>query len=251
MQEEGKYVEHYINANEETQKRYVTFFAGHPIGYIGKESMSVGDGANMNGQPLTILDSSETEINDHTIQGFQEVEMPKGFTPDGDIDIELSILYGTSLYYQDQENVYWAHITTPENRGISRLAFTVPMNGQTETYTGEVMTSKYSAKATVSVSGVDISGEVIFDASEWVAAFKNDSPMTMPYINSYVLVADGVEYHNLDGAYGVNTDGQFFVRIRYDLPDSMNSMVLRPTCSGIEYTAETKQHENEKIVLMK
>lgn len=255
MQEEGKYVEHYINANEETQKRYVTFFAGHPIGYIGRESMCVGDGANMNGKPLAILDSGETVIDDYTIQGFQEVEMPEGFTPDGDIKIELSILYGVSVYYQDENNVYWAHVATPENRGIFRLPFMVTLNGQAETITGTVATSTYSATATVTISDVDISGEVVFDASEWADAFAANTdgkhPMTMPYINSYTLVADGVEYHNLDGAYGVNTDGQFFVRIRYDLPDSMNSMVLRPTCSGIEYTAETKQHENEKIVLMK
>ena len=75
--------------------------------------------------------------------------------------------------------------------------------------------------------------------------------MTMPYINSYTLVADGVEYRNLDGAYGVNADGQFVVRIRYDLPESRNSMTLRPTSSGIPYTEETQQHENEEIVLMK
>ena len=76
MQEEGKYVEHYANADEDVQREIVTFFASHPVGYIGRESMGVGDGADLNGKPLTILDSSETVIDDHTIQGFQEVEMP-------------------------------------------------------------------------------------------------------------------------------------------------------------------------------
>ena len=54
----------------------------------------------------------------------------------------------------------------------------------------------------------------------------------------------------------VNADGQFFVKVRYDLPESMNSMVLVPTGSGIDYKAqiaagETPKHENEDIVLLK
>ena len=102
---------------------------------------------------------------------------------------------------------------------------------------------------------MDVSGEVVFDAPEWAAAFMAGAdgghPMDLPYIGSYMLVADGVEYRNLDGAYGVNADGQFFVRVRYDLPESRNSMTLRPTGSGIPYTEETQQHENESIVLMK
>lgn len=71
MQEEGKYVEHYIQSDEEVQRRYTAFFAGHPVGYIGRESMCVGDGATMDGRTLTILDSGETVIDNHTIQGYQ------------------------------------------------------------------------------------------------------------------------------------------------------------------------------------
>lgn len=167
MQEEGKYVEHYANADEDVQREIVTFFASHPVGYIGRESMGVGDGADLNGKPLTLLDSSETVIDDHTIQGFQEVEMPEGFTPEGEIEIELSILYGTSVYFQDESSVYWAHVATPENRGILHLPFTVTLNGQTEDYAGTVATRTYSAAATVKISDVDVSGEVVFDAPEW------------------------------------------------------------------------------------
>ena len=165
------------------------------------------------------------------------------------------ILYGVSVYYQNENNVYWAHVATPENRGIFRLPFMVTLNGKAEMITGTVATSTYSATATVTISDVDISGEVVFDAPEWAAAFAantdGEHPMSMPNINSYTLVTDGVEYRNLDGAYGVNADGQFVVRIRYNLPESRNSMTLRPTNSGIPYTEETQQHENEEIVLMK
>ena len=80
--------------------------------------------------------------------------------------------------------------------------------------------------------------------------------MELAYINSYTLVADGVELQNRDGAFGVNKDGKFFVWIRYDLPESMNSLVLVPNGSGIDYKAkiaagETPTHENEDIVLLK
>ena len=75
-------------------------------------------------------------------------------------------------------------------------------------------------------------------------------------INAPTGKNDGVELQNRDGAFGVNKDGKFFVWIRYDLPESMNSLVLVPNGSGIDYKAkiaagETPTHENEDIVLLK
>ena len=258
--QEGKFVGHYSLYDDNMNQEVVTYFSAHPKGYIAFESMGVGDGAAMNGKPLMILDSGSEMVNEYTIQGYQEVEMPDGFEPTDEIEIEMSILYGMSVYCQDENNVYFSHLMTPENRGIFRLPFKVKMNGQTETYTGSVTTSAYSAQATVRVSDVDISGEVVFDAPEWAAAFEagadSKREMELAYINSYTLVADGVELQNRDGAFGVNKDGKFFVWIRYDLPESMNSLVLVPNGSGIDYKAkiaagETPTHENEDIVLLK
>ena len=258
--QEGKFVGHYSLYDDNMNQEVVTYFSAHPKGYIAFESMGVGDGADMGGKPLTILDSGEERVNAYTIQGFQEVEMPDGFEPTDEIDIELTVMYGMSVWAQDEKNVYHEYMMTPENRGFFRLPFKVKLNGQTETYTGSVTTSAYSAQATVRVSDVDISGEVVFDAPEWAAAFEASADgkheMEMPYINSYTLVADGVELQNRDGAFGVNKDGKFFVWIRYDLPESMNSLVLVPNGSGIDYKAkiaagETPTHENEDIVLLK
>lgn len=258
--QEGKFVGHYSLYDDNMNQEVVTYFSAHPKGYIAFESMGVGDGAAMNGKPLMILDSGSEMVNEYTIQGYQEVEMPDGFEPTDEIEIEMSILYGMSVWAQDEKNVYHEYMMTPENRGIFRLPFKVKMNGQTETYTGSVTTSAYSAQATVRVSDVDISGEVVFDAPEWAEAFEAGADgkheMEMPYINSYTLVADGVELQNRDGAFGVNKDGKFFIWIRYDLPESMNSMVLVPNGSGIDYKAkiaagETPTHENEDIVLLK
>ena len=258
--QEGKFVGHYSLDDDNMNQEVVTYFSAHPKGYIAFESMGVGDGAAMNGKPLMILDSGSEMVNEYTIQGYQEVEMPDGFEPTDEIEIEMSILYGMSVYCQDENNVYSSELMTPENRGIFRLPFKVKLNGQTEAYTGSVTTSAYNAQATVRVSDVDISGEVVFDAPEWAEAFEASADgkheMEMPYINSYTLVADGVELQNRDGAFGVNKDGKFFVWIRYDLPESMNSLVLVPNGSGIDYKAkiaagETPTHENEDIVLLK
>ena len=258
--QEGKFVGHYSLYDDNMNQEVVTYFSAHPKGYIAFESMGVGDGAAMNGKPLTILDSGEERVNAYTIQGFQEVEMPDGFEPTDEIDIELTVMYGMSVWAQDEKNVYHEYMMTPENRGFFRLPFKVKLNGQTETYTGSVTTSAYSAQATVRVSDVDISGEVVFDAPEWAEALKPGADckreMELAYINSYTLVADGVELQNRDGAFGVNKDGKFFVWIRYDLPESMNSLVLVPNGSGIDYKAkiaagETPTHENEDIVLLK
>ena len=254
--EEGKYATgHTYVSDNSVQQDIVTYFSGHPVGYIAYESMNIGDGADMGGKPLTILDSGEERVNAYTIQGFQEVEMPDGFEPTDEINIELTVMYGMSVWAQDEKNVYHEYMMTPENRGFFRLPFKVKMNGQTETYTGSVTTSAYSAQATVRVSDVDISGEVVFDAPEWAAKFEANKDDEIPVI-SYTLVADGVELQNRDGAFGVNKDGQFFVGIRYDLPESMNSLVLVPNGTGVDYKAkiaagETPKHENEDIVLLK
>lgn len=254
--EEGKYATgHLYESDNPVQQQIVTYFAGHPVGYIAYESMNIGDGADMGGRPLTILDSGEERVNDYTIQGFQEVEMPDGFEPTDEINIELTVMYGMSVWAQDEQNVYHAYMMTPENRGFFRLPFTVKLNGQAETYTGSVQTSVYSAQATVRVSDVDISGEVVFDAPEWAALIEANRDSEIP-VNSYTLVADGVELQNRDGAFGVNKDGQFVVGIRYDLPESMNSLVLVPNGTGVDYKAkaaagEKPEIENEEIVLLK
>ena len=214
--------------------------------------MNVGDGADMDGKPLTILDSSMERTDSHTIQGFQEVKLPDGFEPTDVLSIDLIVSYNMHVWAQDGQNIYHTILRTPENRGFFRLPFSVKLNGQTETYTGSIQTRAYNAQATIRMSDVDLSGEVVFDAPEWAMAFEADSDgkhlMNMPYIHNYTLIADGVELPNLDGGFGVNRDGKFFIQIRYDLPESLNSLTLVPTGTGLGESA-TAERENEEIIL--
>ncbi len=249
MQEPGrKYVEVWQAADEEENRQNIAFFAGHPVGYIAQEHMSVGDGASLDGKPLNIYDSGETYADGTTIQGFQEVELPEGYEPKDEIEIQLDVLYSANVIWQDEEGVRSAYIANPDKRSYP-VTFKVKLNGETVTYTGSVATSEYTAKATVRVSDVDVSGEVVFDAPEWVEAFQAD-PMGTGVIASYTLVADGVEYRNRDGSFGVNADGQFFVGIRYDLPESLNSLMLVPTSSGVGEPEDGEAPQDERIILL-
>lgn len=215
MQAQGTYAQNYTQYDEEDEQRYAAFFAEHSVGYIARETMALGDGADLDGQPLNILDSGETWVDACTLQGYQEVALPEGFTPkDGKAEIQLTVMYGASVTYQDEDQVYCAHITTPENRGILPLAFTVPVKGQTQSYAGYISTEAYSASATIQVSDVDVSGQIVFDGS-------------VPALD-YALLADGVNYPNLDGAVMEKENGQTVLYVRYDLPKSLNSLAMVP-----------------------
>ena len=251
--QEGRYASSIAMAADSTiDQQILAYFAEHPIGYIAYLTMSVGDGADMDGKPLTILDSGAERIDDHTLQGFQEVSLPDGFEPTDALSIELTISYSLHVWAQDGQSVYHAALRIPENRGCIRLPFTVKLNGQTKTYTGSVKTSAYTAQATVRVSDVDISGEVVFDTPEWAAAFEAESTekqaMKLPFIHNYTLMADGAELPNRDGGFGVNKDGQFFIRIRYDLPESLNSLTLVPIGTGLDESAASER-ETENMIL--
>lgn len=228
MQAQGTYAQNYTQYDEEDEQRYAAFFTAHPVGYIARETMALGDGADYEGQPLNILDSGETWVDECTLQGYQEVALPDGFDPkDGTATIQLKVMYGASVTYQDKDNVYCAHITTPENRGILPLNVTVPVNGQTQSYSGRISTEAYSASVTIRVSDVDISGQIVFAG-------------TTPVLD-YGLLADGVIYPNLDGAFVENENGQTVLYVRFDLPQSMDHFSLVPIGTNVELIPLVKQ----------
>lgn len=225
VQASGTYADNYTAYYEDDQLRMTAFFSEHPLGYMGHESMCLGDGATLGSESLNILDSGETRINDYTIQGYQEVELPEGFTPEDELCIELTLLYGATMYAQDGDSVYWAHLDTPENRSILRLSFILPLNGSMTAFSGALASSAYAAQAVVYRSDVDISGEVIFTLPQDAAPAD---PLGNPPIADYTLTADGIAYPNLDSAIRVNENGQYVLSLRYDLPASNDSLLLVP-----------------------
>lgn len=232
IESEGKYVGNWSDADPEVDKRRAYFFAANPIGWVASEEMSVGDGARTaDGVVLNVYDSGVNRVDDHTIQGYQEVRLPEGYAADDEIEIELSVLYSTSVFYQDEAKVYFASLHHPENCGVFLLPFTVKLDGKAEMLTGSVACEAYTAEAAVRVSDVDIAGEVVFDAPEWAAAFEHMDAHdgALPGIAGYVLEADGRTYANRDGSIGVNEDGRYCIGLQFDLPENASNLVLRPT----------------------
>lgn len=221
MQAEGTYAQNYTQNDAEDEKRFAAFFAAHPVGYIARENMALGDGAKLEGQSLNILDSGEAWLDECTLQGYQEVALPEGFIPeDGKAEIQLTVMYGANVTYQEKDHVYCARITTPEDRGILPLTFTVPVSGSSQTYTGGVSTETYSASAVINVSDVDVSGQIVFDGE-------------MPAL-AYDLLADGAAFPDLDGAMAESPNGQTVMYIRYDMPQSINQLTLVPAGAEAE-----------------
>lgn len=228
MQAEGAYVQNFSQNDEADERRFAAFFSDHPVGYIARETMALGDGAYLAGQALNILDSGEAWVDECTLQGYQEVLLPEGFAPeDGNARIELTVMYGAAVTYQDEANVYCAHITTPENRGILPITFTVPVNGSSKTCTGQVSTATYSAVATIRLSDVDVSGQIVFEGE-------------MPAL-AYDLLADGTLFPDLDGGIEEKPNGQTVMYVRYDLPQSINELSLVPVGTDAEPIALMKQ----------
>lgn len=228
MQAEGTYTQNFTQNDEADEKRFAAFFVEHPVGFIARENMALGDGADLDGQPLNILDSGEAWVDECTLQGYQEVVLPAGFAPEnGQAEIQLTVMYGASVTYQDETNVYCAHITTPENRGILPITFTVPVNGSSQTYTGRLFAEAYSAGASLNVSDVDVSGQIVFEGE-------------MPAL-AYDLLADGTLFPDLDGGMEEKPNGQTVLYVRFDRPQSMGDLSLVPVGVDAEPIVLTKQ----------
>ena len=231
--------------DQETQKKISDWLDGGSSRYTTLDSVGVGDGVSIDdgsekGVPTTILDSAEEWIDDTTLQGFQEVELPEDYEIGSTIDVQLSILYSTTVFYQDETGVYRMGVRQADNRGIIRVPFTVTANGSAQEMTGTFHAQDYSAHAMLTFSDVTAYGEVIFNSPEWAAAYQaqadywmngseGDPPAMPDMITSYQLIAGGEVLRNIGGGFGVSESGKYHVFLEFDLPKDRSSLSLRPT----------------------
>lgn len=248
IENQGKRYEEVWSHDDPTlDESIISWLDSHESGWYAYDSVGLGDGARLSdGTPLNIQDGEDQRLDETTIQGYQEVELPEGLEGDT-LEIELSVLYGTSVYYQDDTGVYWSHVAQPENRGILRIPFTVSLSGTTTSLSGEGSFEEYSAKASLLVSDVDISGDVVIDCpdvwkehiTDWVEGVSGTE-----YVISYSLcTSDGQNLSNKDGSFWLNEEGKLVIHVRYDLPEGTEGLRLRP-----EYS-ESGERENEDIAL--
>lgn len=295
---------------DETLASVIEWFDAHEPAFAALDHIGVGDGAWMDGKVLNVYDSDMQWIDETTLQGYQEVHMPEGYTASDSVTIELSVLCGTTFYYQDAEGWREAYVSNPESRSI-RIPVTIPVNGKLRPISGEIKKEAYAAKADLTVSDVDISGTVTFTGVEkWlkdeatgcvdkatfdalcdaagegdkdafeknnmllpglslslpeaeetqkllaklglykgeitgvmdeatvaaVKAFQQEKGIggdpfntTEDFIVSYQLVAGGETLRDLDGGHTGIVDGSYTLWVRFDLPQDMSSLALRPS----------------------
>ena len=226
------------------------WFEDHKVAYKLFNGFGLGDGASTpDGHDLMILDSADEQVDACTKRGFQEVEIPEDVTVGDTLDFVLSINEYGGVYYQTEKDFRRASASIPEDRGFIRVPFTVKVDKKAEIRAGSVTTDAYSAQATLFVSDVDISGYVYIDCPAWVEDTKNWDSAELEAqedkIHEYVLIADGEEVQPIDRGYGADQKtGKFFVEVRYDLPESTETLSLRPV-----YESGNMGGENEEIYL--
>lgn len=237
MDTQGKrYSEIWSHDRPELDEAIVQWLDAHDSAWYAYDSWGLGDGAQLaSGEYAMILDSGEEFVDDHTLRGYQEVELPEN-TPEGDsIDLVFKVMYGTALYYQDATGAYSVHITQPENRGIIDVPITVSRTGSTRAISAEGTFDLYSVKVELRVSDVDISGTATLNApQEWTAW---DADSQVDWIRSYLLVSGDKTLRNLDGGLREVEPGVLEIGLRYDLPASTEGLKLRPVYSQSEEKA--------------
>ena len=175
------------------------------------EGVVLGDGAELaDGTTLTIWDRGEEKDELGVIRGFQEVELPETAAPGEALDILLTVIVPDGETYRFVD-----------------VPFTVePV--QREVRTGSAAFDEYTASAQLYITDVEIYGEVdVVGPEMWCDLFMNRTDAEIDYVVDYQLIADGTVLTNKDYTYG-EAEGGYGIPVRYDLPESVEHLVLRP-----------------------
>jgi len=233
MEEAGKrYRDVWANDIPGRDEEIANWLGSHESSWIAHENWSLGDGAHTAaGDVLDIIGGDSEMLDECTLQGWQEVVLPESLAGQEELTVELSVLYGASLYHQDETGVRWAHIAQQENRGILRIPFTISKNGQTRHLHGQAAFADYAAKTGLTVSDVEISGKVILKVPKaWTAALTDriENQNGGDVILDYHLMADGQMLRNHGGSLHTPIEGRLEIAVAFDLPETMNELVLIP-----------------------
>ena len=163
------------------------------------------------------------------------MELPEGYEAGESVEIILTAIYQASLNYVDETGIYWGVVNPMENAntGMIRVPVTIPVTGSTTPLTGEMQANGYSAKAELLLSEHDISGVVhVTPKAEWHMErdYELDDDQRGNYVRDYMLIA-------------LEEDGTYRIEVRYALPETMESLKLRPV-----YRDRTMP-EDEEIIL--
>ena len=210
---------------EEENQRVADWMDSHQRGYAVRHNASVGDGADMpDGTYMTPIDSGNEQVDANTMTAYYEVALPEDYEAGETVEFVLTVITSDTVYAQDESGAY--STTVMDRNNLVEVKVSAPVTGSTLVLTGEGTADGYAAKAELHVSDVDLSGSVRIEAPQEY------------HPESYTLLADGVEYRNLDLWFAY--DGQAHVlNLRFDLPETMNSLVLMPLDPAYAHEAIT------------
>ncbi len=210
--------------------------------YVTMDTAGLGDGATLSdGTILSIQDSKSIALDYESVQGFMACQIPEGVQQDQPLEVELVILYGTQVVYQDELGYKEAYVANPANRGIQRIRFTIQRNGTTTSQSGEIAYQaeteggSYTARAQVFLSPVNVQGTVTITASQaWVDSWHvanatmDEGTGTVDRIFDYTLAAGDKTYPNKDGAISLNDNGDIVIGLNFDAPEGGQMLTLHP-----------------------
>ena len=229
VHKEKRFAEVWNRLDDEETAEITAWLDSHDSSYVIIENVGLGDGVALDGKPLNIYDSDSKWTDENTLTGYQEVRLPGDYEPGDKLTVQMSILYGVTVFYQDATGVYYNSFAQSENRGILRAEVTLPVNGHTTAVTGTMTTDSYTAEAQLFISDVDIYGTVTFTGVQSGSATQEQSDMPDGLVTSYRLIAGDEELRNLDGGFSDVVDGTYTVDVRYDLPSNTDNLILHPT----------------------
>lgn len=210
---------------EEENQRIADWLDSHESGYAVRHNAFVGDGADLpDGTYLTPIDSGSEQADANTMTAYYEVALPEECVAEETVEFVLTVITSDTVYAQDESGAY--STTVMDRNNLVEVKVSAPVTGSTSVLLGEGTADGYAARAELHLSDVDLSGSVRIEAPQEY------------HPEGYMLLADGVEYRNLDPWFAY--DGQAHVlNLRFDLPETMSSLVLMPLDPAYEHEAIT------------
>ena len=210
---------------EEENQRVADWLDSRESGYAVRHNAFVGDGADLpDGTYMMPIDSGSEQVDANTMTAYYEVALPEGYEASETVEFVLPVITSDTVYAQDESGAY--STTVMDRNNLVEVKVSALVTGSTSVLTGEGTADGYAAKAELHVSDVDLSGSVCIEAPEDY------------YPEGYTLLADDVPYRNIDEWW--QFDGQAHVlNLRFDLPETMSSLVLMPLDPAYEHEAIT------------
>ncbi len=192
--------------------------------------IGVHDGLQLkDGTYLDIIGGSEFREGD-TIIGWKECIVPAEAAADV-LTVQIGSYMADTIYYQEGRTAYTKRLTGLRDTTVWH-SFTVKKDAANSVaLTGSVDAGEWSAAADMTLSAVDIRGEVTVKAPEsWSKYWWNSEGEAPDMIEDWLVYVDGVpvEGYNLQGGNGPGEEGELVFYICYQHVDPSAEIKLIP-----------------------